>query len=159
ATAIELQREIKARTPAHDEIGRVSLGMSIGVESGPIDIFRVGLTPPEHLVCGPTTTATLNCEGAANRGEILLGPNLAAALPPDVLAPDPRGMLLVRAPQASATTVAAPDDVHRSLLSPRVVSHLEAGAVAEHRRATVGFIRASGIDSMLAAHTAAEAHA
>jgi len=83
--ALQLQRHLRHRTPAHAAIGRVSLGMSIGAETGPIEFLRAGSAPFEHLALGPTVTATLGFEGAANRGEVVIGPRLASKLPNNVM--------------------------------------------------------------------------
>ena len=108
ATARELQRRLRRRTPAHEAIGRFTLGMSIGAETGPIHLVRAGAAPYEHLALGATVSATLRCESDAERGEILVGHALTAHLDDHLL-----------------TTTEGTDATHRR-------------SAGDHRRVTAG---------------------
>lgn len=61
--------------------GKVSLRMSIGVHSGRFDLFLVGGSHRELIVAGPSATRTVEMEGAATAGQILVSPQTASALP------------------------------------------------------------------------------
>src|SRR5687768_10082237 len=85
AASIEMQARLK-------EIGRVQIGsggirmrMSVGMNSGCFDLFKVGRSHQELVITGPATTETVRMEAAADAGEILLSASSAAALEPGCL--------------------------------------------------------------------------
>jgi class 3 adenylate cyclase len=153
ATAITLQRRLRRRTDAHRAIGRVSLGMSIGSESGPVHLVRAGTGACEHLAIGATVSAALALETRADRGEILVGSNLARRLPETALASRAGETFLVAEPagvvpglvgdSVRGTAPAGPVPV------PEWLRHVvDGGTAAEHRPATIGFVKLHGTDAL-----------
>jgi class 3 adenylate cyclase/tetratricopeptide (TPR) repeat protein len=140
--AIEMQATIDAE-PADG----VVLRMACGIWSGRCDFFLVGSSHRELVVAGPGATAVLRLEDEASAGEILLAPDTAAALGV------PPGLLEARTP-FSAPAPLAPANGDRPLneLVPGPLRPiLEAGAAeAEHRLATVAFLKFSGTDERVA---------
>jgi class 3 adenylate cyclase len=62
--------------------GRVKLRMSQGIHSGDFAMFHLRAGHRELMVTGPGATKTVECESAANAGEILLSPAAAALVDP-----------------------------------------------------------------------------
>ena len=81
---------------------RLTLRMSIGVESGVFHLFLVGDSHRELIVAGPATSGTVAAESAADTGEIVVGPGTVASLRSSLLgAPKGPGRLLRQAPDVS----------------------------------------------------------
>jgi class 3 adenylate cyclase/predicted ATPase len=149
AAARELQRRLRHRTPAHGAIGRFTLGMSIGAESGPIHLLRAGSGPYEHLALGATVSATLACEGAAERGEILVGPALAERLGAAVLARESERTLLTATPAVDAVPAVESGPVDPFLVPAWLRGLVDEGTPASHRPATIGFVKLQGTDHVI----------
>ena len=153
AVAAALQRSLRARTPAHAAVGRISLGMSIGAHTGLIHLFRAGDAPQQLFALGPSVSALLALEGAAERGEILVSDTLAAALEGGSVGPEDRGGHLLLLPPDATPPAAAdlePGPVDPDLIAPRLLAQLRSGAPAEHRPATIAFVKTEGTDSLVA---------
>lgn len=136
--------------------GKVTLRMSIGVNSGRFHFFLVGGSHRELLITGPAATGTVRMENAATAGEILLGPTTAAMLPERILgqAKGP-GRLLRSAPPGLSLEVAATDLPGAALdLEPYVPlalrESIRAGTEPEHRSATIAFVHFDGTDELIA---------
>lgn len=160
--ATALQRALRARTPAHAAVGGISLGMSIGCHQGPVHLMRVGSSYRQLLAIGPTVSTTLSFEGAADRGEVLVSSAFARDLPDGSVGPlDREGHLLLRAPTPAAMTVVVgeAEPVDPRLIAPRIRPQLREGAPAEHRPATVAFVKAEGTDELIATMGLESVHA
>ena len=72
AAACFHMRTLIQRRWSTDLVKRIELGISQGVHSGTFDLHLVDAGHRELLVVGPGMSATVNCEGAAERGQILL---------------------------------------------------------------------------------------
>jgi class 3 adenylate cyclase/tetratricopeptide (TPR) repeat protein len=122
----------------------VVLRMACAVWSGVCDFFLVGSSHRELVVAGPAATAVLRLEDEAEAGEILLSAGAADALD---LEPG-RLQSRVDAPPPPQLDVASRDLPE---LVPGPLRHLlETGAAeAEHRLATVAFVKFSGTDSLV----------
>jgi len=134
-------------------VRRVELGISQGVHSGVFDLHLVEAGHRELLVVGPGMSATVNCEGAAERGQILLSHDAAALLDTSHLGESTaEGRVLAAAP--AVPQVDGPGDLDDGATEPYVPSWLveqtAAGSVAEHRTVTVGFVFFGGVDALLA---------
>ena len=134
-------------------VRRVELGISQGIHSGTFDLHLVEAGHRELLVVGPGMSATVNCEGAAERGQILLSHDAAALLDESCLGESTtEGRVLAAAP--TTPTSDAPADLEGGTVDPYVPSWLveqtAAGRVAEHRTVTVGFVFFGGVDALLA---------
>ncbi|HEU4356467.1 MAG TPA: adenylate/guanylate cyclase domain-containing protein [Actinomycetota bacterium] len=137
---------------------KLQLRMSVGIHTGRFDMFLIGDSHRELLVTGPAWTRTVEMEHAAEAGEILVSPEVAALLPARCIGRDKvPGRLLVREPR----DVPPPGDVSVDDLVPEetarclsvaVREHVLAGGGApEHRPVTVAFIHFDGTDELLRA--------
>ena len=82
---------------------KVSLRMSVGVHSGDFHFFLVGGSHRELIVTGPAASTTVEMEGTADAGQIVVSPATASALRPgQVGAAEGAGYLLRRAPDVPA---------------------------------------------------------
>src|SRR5690606_41824828 len=70
-------------TPA----GKVRLGPTSAIASGPIHVFVVGSDQKELLVAGDTVTELMRLERRAGTGQILMSEAVAAALPASIHEP------------------------------------------------------------------------
>ncbi len=96
AAAVEMRAALRTATSAPMSVGRVQLRMSIGLHSGPVQLFRVGTLHQELIVTGPAATRTTQMEHAASAGEILVSPEMARRLPAGATRPGPPGTELLR---------------------------------------------------------------
>jgi class 3 adenylate cyclase/tetratricopeptide (TPR) repeat protein len=151
AGSIEMQERLR-------EIGRVDAGgkpirlrMSVGMNSGAFDLFKVGTRHQELVIAGPATTETVRMEATADAGEVLVSAATAARLPATALGgPKDDGRLLRRAPAAFTSPIAAVSagtSVAHRLVAPDLVDHLSGDP--DHRLATVSFLHITGVDDVL----------
>jgi predicted ATPase/class 3 adenylate cyclase len=133
--ARRMQRVVKETGEMRTMVGKVALGMSAGVASGPVHFLLVGDHHREILVLGPTVTRILGLESAARSGEILADDFAADA---DVHAPSP--------PTATAQKI----DPSAFLPEPLRSMALKGPLPAEHRPVAVAFGKLTGTDGLLA---------
>lgn len=137
--------------------GDVTLRMSVGVHTGHFDVFMVGRSHREFLVAGPDTSRTVEMEGAAGPGQVLLSPELAATLPADhrgrrsgpgvLLRGEPHAETLDFQP-AQSPPINLAQFVPVALRGTLTTDQVE----PEHRAATIAFIHIDGLDDLLAEH-------
>ena len=155
-TAYDMRRKLR-------EVGRmtvlgqrVTLRMSIGVNSGQFDLFLVGASHRELIVTGPAASTTVSMEGTATAGEIVVSEQTAAALSsPDLGPAKGAGRLLRRRPAVTASptprnAVDSSVDLSRCIPVAILDSALRSGHEPEHRRVTVAFLHFDGTDAMFA---------
>ncbi len=153
--ALAMQSYIGSAGPSASSVGPVTLGMAAGLVSGTCHFFLVGEHHSELIVCGPSASATLALEDAAESGEILVSPRTAAALDDGFVAAERDGAFLLRAgvvdddlPPPRAEPAGSENIAH--LVPPPLRAAIEAGAIeAEHRHATAAFVKFSGGDSLV----------
>ncbi|MDX1449809.1 MAG: adenylate/guanylate cyclase domain-containing protein, partial [Acidimicrobiia bacterium] len=157
SAAIEMRAALRQATKIPTSVGRIALRMSVGLHTGPIDLYRVGDSHREVIITGDVATTTTDMEAAADANEILISPDLARALPHDA-AGEPKGPgVLLRWRKAP---VAAVGPHHRAAVGadviegclPTVLRQNLIGGIAEpeHRVATVGFVKFKGIGQAMA---------
>ncbi len=146
------------------DVGRIRAGasdvvlrMSVGVHSGPYEMFLVGGSHRELLIGGSSTTTVVAMEGLASAGQILLSPETAAALPRGCQGAElGSGILLARAPGGAQwvsdeDVAQSADEAIANCLPAIVRSHLLAGhAAPEHRTASIAFLQFTGLDELIA---------
>ncbi len=156
--AVGMHRTLRELGKLTTSAGPVSLEMSVGVHSGEVHLFLAGTSHRELVVTGPGATEAVAMESAADAGQIVISATVRAALDPGVVgAACGPGFLLVAAPagtdpgHAPVSKNVDPGVLERGLpLALR--QHLTStGRDAEHRRATVAFLKFRGIDDLLAA--------
>lgn len=85
AIAMSRMHEIVGGSWSTDSAKRVSLGISQGAHSGTIGFSLTNAGHLELLVGGPSVSATVTCEGDAERDEILVSAATADLLPDEWL--------------------------------------------------------------------------
>jgi class 3 adenylate cyclase/predicted ATPase len=135
--------------------GLVVLRVSMGMHSGTFHVFAAGSSHRELIVAGPAATATVEAEGTATAGEIVMSASSAALLPARCRGPARGQGFLLRSPpgEPPSRPVVAPDpgpvDVP-NFVPIAIRRHLLAGGEdSEHRSATVAFLHFDGTDGIL----------
>jgi class 3 adenylate cyclase/tetratricopeptide (TPR) repeat protein len=143
--------------------GLVRLRMSIGIHTGVFHFFLVGDRHRELVVTGLAHTHTVEMEGTAEAGEILLSEDTARALPPRCLGQRKGDGILLR--QRPSRQQAQPPARPRAMRDVRdyvpeiLRAYLAKGSgSAEHRQVTIAFIHFTGADSVLQLHGPSELH-
>ncbi|HEY6836585.1 MAG TPA: AAA family ATPase [Gaiellaceae bacterium] len=153
--AYGMRRALEELGDPQTSVGPVSLKMHVGVHGDDYDFFLVGQSHRELLVIGPGVTRTVEMEGGAEAGEILVSAETAARLPSGLFAEPKSGGLLLNAPAgvaADESPLPPLESVNIGSAVPGPVRrHLEAGETEpEHRQASVGFVHVGGVDALLA---------
>ncbi len=156
--AASIRQWFAARGSITTSAGPVTLRVSIGLASGPIDLVLAGDRARGLFVAGPTTSAMVRLERAAEAGQILLDESTADQIDSTWLGEvQPAGRLLrrirPRPAEAAATLVTAPGVELAALLPAPLRPFLgtaDGGLEGENRIATVAFILAGGLDARLA---------
>ncbi len=152
ATAAAMVRVLRGHSLMRTPAGSVRLGVSTGVWSGDIDLFLVGGLSRQLLMAGAASTGVSRLEAAAGRGEVLLSPRTASALPDSSVDSTGSGPpRLRRSPRSPSWTPGPAPVVDVALLLPAALRrHVQAGGhQPEHRSVTVGFLRWTGMDQLL----------
>ncbi|MET0663088.1 MAG: adenylate/guanylate cyclase domain-containing protein, partial [Ilumatobacteraceae bacterium] len=164
--AMERMRSIVAQPWSTNSVRHVRLGISQGAHSGPFGFSLVDGGHLELLVGGPSVSRTVEFEGAAGRGQILLSPTTAALVPDawlgeplaDGARPVRRGLGQVGAvPLHPLDTRRGVDGLDRYLAAP-LIEQVLSTADGEHRQVAVAFINASGTDDLFLAEGAEALH-
>ena len=154
--AAGMRRELRSLGPIDGAGGRTRLRMSVGIHTGPVDLFLVGEHYLELVVTGPTATEVVTMESAADKGEILLSPTVARELSAACLgSPKGPGVLLRREPAAMLGGESTPavnasvERLARAIPSWLVQSAMAGSDEPQHRNVAVSFLKFSGVDEML----------
>ena len=162
AAACHQMRHLIQRRWSTPLVSSVELGISQGIHSGEFSLHLVHAGYHELWVVGPGMSAAVQCEGAAERGQILLSHAASARLHPDVLGePTSDGYPLVSQPDVAASLAApvASDERLQSFVPSWLVEQVDAAGVSEHRAVTVGFVFFGGVDDVLVAEGYDAVHA
>jgi class 3 adenylate cyclase/tetratricopeptide (TPR) repeat protein len=156
-SAVGMRRHLREAGPLQTSAGRVTLRISQGLHSGEIPLFLVGASHREHLIAGPTTSVVVEMEKVADAGEIVVSPEAARRLPQGCVgAAKGAGRLLTSAPAGAHWSpnepwYAAGADAIAQCLPVALREHLASGRQPpEHRSASTAFLRASGVDDVIA---------
>jgi class 3 adenylate cyclase/tetratricopeptide (TPR) repeat protein len=140
---------------------RARLRMSVGVHTGRFEFLLTGEEQQNLVVCGPALDRVLELQDAASAGEILVSPEVAAALPAYSCkqAREP-GLLLGRVPPVPSLGSSwrpPPGHSHlwRYLPTAFQARHDLLLADSDHRRTAVAFVQVSGLGAALDRRTAA----
>src|SRR6478609_4648134 len=152
--AFEMRKTLRSIGRPKTTAGTVTLKMHAGLNSGRFLFTLAGAEHRELIVSGPAATTTVEMEAASEAGEILLGPDTAAAQPAEVLGEERAGgFLLAAAPEAEQGLKPLPpvDGLELGECVPQLVrEHVSSGqAEPEHRMAAVAFVRLSGTDALV----------
>jgi class 3 adenylate cyclase/predicted ATPase len=156
SAAVEMRAALRQATQIPTSVGRIPLRMSVGLHTGPIDLYLVGRSHRELVITGETATKTTEMEAGADAGEILISPELAEVLHPSAVGDrkGPGHLLRWRQTRLDPSGV-----LHRKPVGPEVLEmcvpvglreHVIHGrAEPEHRVAAVGFIKFKGIGAAM----------
>jgi class 3 adenylate cyclase/tetratricopeptide (TPR) repeat protein len=154
--AWEMQKTIERVGRVRIGSTRARLSMSIGIATGPVDLFVVGSVHRELLVVGPIATETTVIEGAVDAGEIGVSSSLARRLASSCIGGSKGPAFLLVAPPDAVAMPAA--DVGRVNgldiascipIAAREYVLLERSE-PEHRAVTAAFFDLMDTDSLLA---------
>ena len=134
--------------------GKVTLRMSVGIHSGMFDFFLVGGSHRELIVSGPAATRTVEMEGAARAGQVLLSPGTASAIPAANRGrPSGPGVLLRGAMEVESAArrhvESSPDELAQFVPIGLCQLLLSGEVEPEHRPATVAFLQYHGLDDVI----------
>ncbi len=154
----EMQWLIAETGHTRSSVGPVELTMAVGIHSGPCHFFLSGRSHRELVIAGPAATGTLRLEDAAEAREILVSAATARELDPGWLAGARGDATLLKpglhngVPDEPTLDPAPPSEVDLAAFVPIPLRRVLAGgaAEAEHRQATVAFVKFTGVDEVLA---------
>jgi class 3 adenylate cyclase/tetratricopeptide (TPR) repeat protein len=156
AAAVEMRRTLKAASGRTTSVGPLKLSMSVGLHSGPVDLFLVGGSHRELVVLGEAADTVVATEGAAEAGQILVSTATAERLPRTAVRPRGDGELLLRwrraLPEPPERAFAAADfeSLAPRLMPAELGAYLAPGAPdPEHRVACIAFIGVRGTNRLL----------
>lgn len=154
--AVEMRAALREAAQFQTSVGRVPLRMSVGIHSGIVHVFKVGSSHRELVVTGPAATQVALMESTADAGEILVSPETARRLPGGAVGLAKGAGLLLRWRQSPIASVGAlprlpvPIETIANSLPVVLRGYLAQGATeAEHRVATVGFVKFQGVDALM----------
>ena len=164
--AVEMRAALREATKIATSVGRVQLRMSVGVHSGTLQLFRVGSSHHELVIAGEGADVTARMEVLAGPGQVVVSTGTKRRLPHDATTELSDGGWLLRwrrAPLASGGLVerrSVSSEVVGMSMPALLRAELTEGTIeSEHRLATVGFVKASGIDGLMASGPDAVAEA
>ena len=156
-SAVGMRRRLRDAGPLQTSAGKVTLRMSQGMHSGEILLFLVGSSHRELLIAGPTTSVVVAMEKAADAGEIVVSGHTARRLQEGCAGREQGpGRLLASAPAGADCApneerFAPGEDAVARCLPVALREHLACGRQPpEHRSASTAFLRASGVDDLIA---------
>ena len=131
---------------------RVRLGVSIGLHAGRHRFVLVAAGHDEVLVSGPGPSATVDAESDASAGEILLSPLTGAMLPSSWLSVRRSQGVPLRRTFGRSDVPHLPAATHppSRFVPLDQQAQIIAGALNEHRLASIAFVEFSGTDALAA---------
>ena len=148
-------RDFIARPVSTSRGMAVRLRISQGIHPGRFSLFLVDGNHRELVVTGAGTTETVECEATANAGQILLSEAAAASVDRTWLGRRVEGRALLRRIVAldDLVDLAIPHAAREewiSLVPSAQREQIAVGAPSEHRAVTIGFLKFSHTDALLA---------
>jgi class 3 adenylate cyclase/tetratricopeptide (TPR) repeat protein len=155
--AVAMRAALREARTLPTSVGRVNLKMSVGVHTGSFHLFRVGMSHRELLITGPAASETTRMEATADAGEIVVSTETAQRLPKGAVGqPKGDGHLLrwrrvVEEGPGPIEARTVPDRAVESSVPVALRLRLaQRGGEAEHRLASVGFVKFMGTDDLIA---------
>ncbi len=156
--AVGMRATLREARTFPTSVGRLQLRMSVGIHTGTYELFRVGELHHEFIVAGPAATTVTRMEQTADAGEIVVSADTAARLPTAAIGAQKGNGYLLRRRRvvdggngAGTMRPVAADAIERAI-PIELREHLGTGRTeSEHRLATVGFVKFTGTDNLLAA--------
>ncbi len=154
--AVAMRTALRESAKIPTSVGKIPLRMSVGVHTGPIDVFLVGDSHRELIITGPTASTTTEMEAAAAAGEIVVSSAIKEALPPGYTG-DAKGVGWILRKRSVPLWACGPivrhpvtDEQMERFVPVGLRANLRSGLrESEHRVATVGFLKYKGIDAMM----------
>jgi class 3 adenylate cyclase/tetratricopeptide (TPR) repeat protein len=154
--AVKMRAALREARDVDPSLGRINLRMSVGMHAGTFHMFRVGRSHQELLITGPGASTTTRMEQAAEAGEIVVSADMAARLPRTAVGAEKGAGRLLRwrsVPSASPGLITPRVVVDKAIEEsvPVALRHWLANAVGgpEHRIASVGFVKYTGLDALM----------
>ncbi|HWF15125.1 MAG TPA: adenylate/guanylate cyclase domain-containing protein [Acidimicrobiales bacterium] len=155
--AVAMRAALREARTFPTSVGRVNLRMSVGIHSGDFHLFRVGDLHRELIITGPAASATTHMEQIADAGEIAISLHTAERLPPGAVGEAKGdGVLLkwrhvVEGGGGPTPARSVPDSAVVTSVPTALRARLaQRGGEAEHRLASVAFVKFQGTDDLLA---------
>jgi class 3 adenylate cyclase/tetratricopeptide (TPR) repeat protein len=155
--AVAMRSALREARTLPTSVGRVNLKMSVGIHSGNIHLFRVGHSHRELIITGPGASATTRMEATADAGEIVVSQDTALRLPKGAVGDAKGDGRLLRWRQV---VEGGPGPIPARPVSDLAVESCvpvalrlrlaQRGGEAEHRLASVGFVKFMGTDDLIA---------
>ena len=155
--AVAMRAALREARTLPTSVGRVNLKMSVGIHTGSFHLFRVGHSHRELIIAGPAASATTRMEATADAGEIVVSPDTAIRLPKGAVGEAKGDGLLLR---WRHVVEGGPGPVPPRTVSDQAVESCvpialrlrltQRGGEAEHRLASVGFVKFMGTDDLIA---------
>ena len=156
SAAVEMRADLRLASQLPTSVGKLKLAISIGAHSGAFHLFLVGDPYRQLVVGGPDTTVAMNCETAAEAGQIVVSAAMAALLGAGSTKPRGDGELVVRWRKGMVEPVPVPTprdtdaEAARRITPPIIAAVLAHGAPDPvHRIATMAFFKFKGTDQRL----------
>jgi class 3 adenylate cyclase/tetratricopeptide (TPR) repeat protein len=156
-SAVAMRSALREARTLPTSVGRVSLRMSVGLHSGIFHFFSVGGSHRELIVAGPAATRTTRMEQAADAGEILVSDATAERLPASAVSSskgDGRILRWKRVVEGGpGPTMGYPAPAHAvegSIPLALRARLADQASEAEHRLASIAFVKFQGVDDLLA---------
>jgi class 3 adenylate cyclase/tetratricopeptide (TPR) repeat protein len=156
--AVGMRLRLRTVGRIHTSSGLVVLRISMGLHSGTFHVFAAGDSHRELVVAGPAATATVEAEGTATAGEIVMSAAAASVLPARCRGAARGDGFLLRSPPGPPPKHLAVAPVDALLGETEVPNYvpvairnhlLDGGEDSEHRSATVAFLHFDGTDEVL----------
>jgi class 3 adenylate cyclase/predicted ATPase len=155
--AVAMRAALREARTMPTSVGRVNLKMSVGIHTGSFHLFRVGHSHRELLITGPAASSTTRMEGTAEAGEILISQDTAQRLPKGAIGEAKGDGVLLRwrhvvegGPGPIPARAVAPNAVESCVPIALRLRLAQRGGEAEHRLASVGFVKFMGTDDLIA---------
>lgn len=156
-SAVAMRAALREAQRVQLSAGRIHLRMSVGIHSGTVNLFMVGTSHRELLICGPAASTTVQMEQIAEAGEIVVSEATARALPPGAVGEAKGAGFLVRTRRVvregpgPLPMLPVPRDEVAMCLPRALRTHLGSPSMgSEHRLATIAFLKYTGTDDLLA---------
>ena len=154
--AVAMRAALREARTLPTSVGRVNLRMSVGVHSGVFHVFRIGGSHRELIITGPAATATTRMEQTADAGEIVISPDTADRLPQGAVGASKGDGHLLRwrrvaegGPGPMPARPVALSAIETSIPLALRTRLAHGAGEAEHRLASIGFVKFLGTDDLI----------
>ena len=155
SAAVEMRAALRESARIATSVGRVPLKMSVGLHTGTMHAYLVGDSHRELIITGPGATGTIEMEGTADAGEIVVSRAVRDGLPRGAATVAKADGWLLKWRKAPVAPVGprprrdVPLEAVVRCIPVGLRGHLETGEVEpEHRVGVVAFVKYKGVDEL-----------